>query len=100
MFATVGVECRATYVLKRGSGVGDHLVLLLDVYTHSVSGDPSPRVVPTPGRILRADVHVYKSKYNKVLEQLVDRHRRFKKLTDIMGIPDAALDEYEVQINE
>jgi hypothetical protein len=100
VFATAGVECKAAEVLKRGSGVGDHIVLLLDVCTHSVLGDLSPRVVPTPGRILRADVHAYKSKYNKVLEQLVDRHRMFEKLTDIMGIPDAALDEYEVQINE
>jgi hypothetical protein len=57
-------------------------------------------VVSPPGRILRADVHTYKFKYNKVLEQLVDRHRMFEKLTDIMGIPDIALDKYEVRMNK
>ena len=58
-------------------------------------GNLNPRDVAAPGRIL-IDVHAYKSKYNKVLEQLVDRHRMFEKLTEIMRIPDAALDEYEV----
>ena len=62
--------------------------------------DLKQRVVSAPGRILRADAHTYKSKYIKVLEQLVDRHRMFEKLTEIMGIPDAALNEYEVQMNK
>ena len=68
VFATAGVECKAAEVLKRGSGIGDHLVFLLDVGTRSILGDSSPRVVSPPGRILRASVHAYKSKYNKVLE--------------------------------
>ena len=57
-------------------------------------------MVSPPGRILRASVHAYKSKYSKVLEQLVDRHIMFEKLTDIMGIPDAALDEYDARMNK
>ena len=57
-------------------------------------------MVSPPGRILRANVHAYKSKYNKVPEQIVDRHRMFEKLTDIMGIPDAALDEYDGRMNK
>ena len=61
-------------------------------------GNLNPRDVAAPGRIL-IDVHAYKSKYNKVLEQLVDRHRMFENLSDIMGIPDAALDKYELQMN-
>ena len=95
MFVTGGVECKAVEVLKQGSGVGDHIFLLLDICTHSVFRDSSPSFF-VPGRILRAGVHVYKSKYNKVLEQLVDRHRMFENLTDIMGIPDTALTEYDV----
>ena len=62
VFATTGVECKATEVLKQGAGVGDHLVLLLDICTHSVIGDSNPRVVSVHGRILRAHVHAYKSK--------------------------------------
>ena len=69
VFATAGVECKAAEVLKQGLGIGDHLVLLLDICTHSVIGDSNPRVVSPPGGILRADVHAYKSKYNSVLEQ-------------------------------
>ena len=50
--------------------------------------------------ILRADVRVYTSTYNTVLEQLVDRHRIFEQFTEIRGITDAALDNYEVRLNE
>jgi hypothetical protein len=50
-------------------------------------------VVSPLERILRAGVYAYKSKHNKVLEQLVNRHIMFKKLTDILGIPDIALKE-------
>ena len=53
-----------------------------------------------PGKILRAHVYAYTCKYKKVLEQLADRHRMFEKLTDIMGIPDVAFDEYEVNMNK
>ena len=63
-------------------------------------GDSNLRVVAAPERILRADVHAYTSKYTKVLEQLVDRHRMFEKLSEIMGIPDAALVKYEVRMNK
>ena len=100
VFATTGVEYKVTEVLKQGSDIGDHLLLLLDIHIRSVLGDSSPRVVYLPGRILGADVHAFKSKYNRVLEPLVDRHRMFEKLTDIMGIPDMALDEYEVKMNK
>ena len=78
----------------------DHPDLLFDICTHSVIGDSNPRVVSAPGRILRSDVYAYTSKYNTVLEHLVDSHRIFEKLTEIMGIPDAALNEYEVQMNK
>ena len=94
VFATTRVECKAAEVFKQGSGVGDHLVPLLDTCTHSVIGNSNQRVVSAPGMILRADIHAYKSKYDKVLKQVVDRHRMFEKLTEIMEIPDAALDEY------
>ena len=93
---TAGIECNAAEVLKRGLGVVDHLVLLLGIYTYSMLGDSRPRLISPPGRILRLDVHTYKPKYTKVLEQLVDRHILFGKLTDIMEIPDITLDEYEV----
>ena len=79
MFATAGVECKAAEVLKQGLGVGDHLVLLFDIYKRSNLGFLNPRVVSPPGRILRVDIRVYKAKYNKVLTQLVDRHRMFEK---------------------
>ena len=81
-------------------GVGDHLIFLLVIFKQSILGDSSTRVVSLPRRILRADVHAYKSKYSKVPEQLVDMHRVFKnKLTDIMGFPDVALGEYDVRMN-
>ena len=85
---------------KQYSGVEDHLVLLLDICTHSVIGDSRPRIVSLPREILRANVYAYKSKYNRVLEQLVDRHRMFEKLTEITGIPDAALYKCEVRMNK
>ena len=51
-------------------------------------------------RILRANIHAYIFKYSRVLEQLVDSYRMFEKPTEIMGIPDAALDKYEVRMNK
>ena len=57
VFTTAGVEYKAAEVLKRGSGVGYHLVILLAIFTHSVLGDSSLRIVSAPGRILRTDVH-------------------------------------------
>ena len=99
-FATKGVECKAAEVLKRHRGVGDHLIILLDLHTKSLVGSTCPRVVPPPGRILRASVHAYKTRYNKVLEQLIDRHRMFDKLAAIMGIPDVAVEEYDERMNK
>ena len=78
VYATAGVECKAAEVLFRGSGMGDHLVFLLDFCTKSVLRDKCPRVVPAPGRILRCDVHAFRTKYIKVLEQLVARHSMCK----------------------
>ena len=98
MYATAGVECKAAKVLLRGSGMGDHLVFLLDFCTKSVLGDRCPRVVPAPGRVLRCDVHAYKTKYVKVLEQLVARHSMYKKLVKIMSVPDVAVDEYDLKM--
>ena len=56
-FATKGVDCRAAEVLTRHAGVGDHLVILLDLDTRSLVGSTCPRIIPPPGRILRASVH-------------------------------------------
>lgn len=99
-FGTAGVACKAAKVLRRGKGIGDHLIILLDFDTKSLVGSTCPRVVPPPGRILRASVHAYKSRYNKVLEQLVDKHRMFEKLSAIMGIPDIAIKEYDEKMNK
>ena len=54
-------------MLKCGAGIGDHLVILLDLETTSLIGNYSPRIVSVPGRVLRADVHTYKTRYNSVL---------------------------------
>ena len=67
VFATAGVECKAVEVLKQGSSVGDHLFSLPDICIHSILADSSPRVVPPPGRIPRADVHAYTSNHNDAL---------------------------------
>ena len=56
-------------------------------------------MVYPPGRILRVNVHAYKYKYTKILEQLVDRHRMIKNPTDKMGIPDVALNKCKVRMN-
>jgi hypothetical protein len=87
-------------VLKQRLGIGDHLIFLLDLRARSILEELSLRVVPPPGRTLRADVHAYTSKYNTIPEQLVGRHRMFEKLTDIMGIPAVALGEYDIKMNK
>ena len=100
VFATAGVECKAAEVLLRGSGMGDHLVFMLDFCTRSVLGDNCPRVVAAPGRKLRCDVYAYKKNHNKTLEQLVARHSMYTKLAGIMSLPDTAAEEYDVKMNK
>ena len=57
-------------------------------------------MISPPRIILGLDVNAYTSTYIKVLEQLVERHRIFKTLIDIMGIHDVSLDEYETRTNK
>ena len=54
-------------MLKRGSGVGGHLVLLIDMCTPSVIGILIQGLFLHLEVFLRADVHAYKFKYDKVL---------------------------------
>ena len=100
VYATAGVECTDAEILLRGSGIGDHLVFVLDFCTLSMLGDNCPRVVPAPGRTLRCDVHAYKTTYNKTLEQLINRHKMYKKLANIVKIPDTAVEEYDHRMNK
>lgn len=75
-------------------------MILLDLDTRFLVGSSSPRTVPPPGRILRASVHAYKTRYNKIFEQLVDKHRMSEKLSVIMGLPVTATDEYDERMNK
>ena len=76
------------------------MVFIIDIYYHFIWGDSNPRVVSSSGRILRSYAYAYKSKYNKVLQQLVDKHRIFEKLPDIMGIPDILVGRYYIRMNK
>ena len=100
VFTAISVKCNVAEVLQRSSGIKEYLVLMLDICYRSILGGPNPRVVSPPGRFLRSSVYTYKSEYNKVLEQLVNTYRVFDKLTDIMGIPGVAVDEYDVRMSK
>ena len=62
------------------------MVFLFDICTYFIPGDLSPRVISPCCRILRADVHVYKSKYNKGLGQLIERYRMLKNSLTSWGL--------------
>ena len=82
-FATAGVECTNTCILPRYVGIGDHRCFILDFTSASLLGDVFPKIVTAKGRKLHCQSERLIRNYNKVLNQLCDRHQIFKKLLDI-----------------
>ena len=77
------MDCTNACILPRYVGVGDHRCFILDFTSASLVGDVFPKVVTAKGRKLHCQSERLIRNYNKVLNQLCDRHQMFKKLLDI-----------------
>ncbi len=80
MYATPGIICTKSYLSPHDAGVGNHLFQLNDFDAHTVLGPDYPKPVHPQGRALRCGVECTVKQYNKVLTQLLIRHRLFEKL--------------------
>ena len=79
-FATPGIVCTNLYLSPHGAGIGDHRFQIHDFDAHLVLGTEYPSTVCPSGRALPCKVAQRVNNYNKVLKQLLVRHRSFKKL--------------------
>jgi hypothetical protein len=70
-------------LLPSQTGVGDHRVFLLDFTLSSIFGDVLPKVIPASRRLLNCASDKIRCGYNRVLNQLVNRHLIFQKLLRI-----------------
>jgi hypothetical protein len=78
--ATLGIICMNSYLSPHGTGVGNHWFQLHDFDAHTVLSTDYPKIVLPQGRALWCRVECTVKWYNKVLRQLLIRHRSFKKL--------------------
>ena len=79
VFSTAGVWCSSVALLPNREGVGDHRVFVLDILSESILDDVFPRVVPAAHRLLNCNSDHIRNSYIPVLNQLVCRHRIFRK---------------------
>jgi hypothetical protein len=79
-YTTPGIICTNLYFSPHGAGVGNHRFQLHNFDAHTVLGTDYPKTVCPQGRALRCRVERTVKRYNKVLRQLLIRHRSFEKL--------------------
>jgi len=100
VFATSGIEVLNAGLLSKYGGVGDHRAFVLDFTTASILGTSFPRVLPRQGRKLNCHCERIRDSYNKVLDQLADRHGMYRKLNDLTKIADViSASEFQVKMN-
>jgi len=100
VFATSGIEILYAGLLPKYGGVGDHRAFILDFTTASVLGTSFPRVLPHQGRKLNCYCERIRDNYNKVLDQLADRHEMYRKMNDLTRLADLiSAAEFQTKIN-
>jgi hypothetical protein len=90
LFATAGVRFLNIFQSAHKSGIGDHRYTIYDVDASSVLGVPLRHIKKPATRLLRMEIDRNVERFNKVLEQLVDHHRMFKKLSAIQDLSKVA----------
>jgi hypothetical protein len=90
LFATSGVVFRNIFQSAHNSGVGDHRFTVYDVKASSVLGSPLRHAKHPANRLLHMEIERNVQRFNRVMEQLVDHHRMFKKLGDIYELSEIA----------
>ena len=82
-FATASAECLNACILPKYGGVGDHRCFFLDFTSDSIIGTVFPKIAKPSSRKLHCESYRIVRNYNKVLNQLADRHQLFRKLNTL-----------------
>lgn len=72
----------------------------MDFTNAYVLGTSFPRVLPHQGRKLNSHYKRIRDNYNKVLDQLADRHGMYRKLNELTNLADlVSAAEFQTKIN-
>jgi hypothetical protein len=83
IFATAGIRFLNIFQSAHGNGLGDHRYTVYDIDVESILGVRLQHVQRPATRRLRLEVERNVQRFNRVMEQLVDEHRMFKKLAEV-----------------
>jgi hypothetical protein len=83
IFATAGICFLNIFQSSHGNGLGDHRYTVYDIDVESILGVRLQHVQRPATRRLRMEVDRNVQRFNRVMEQLVDEHRMFKKLAEV-----------------
>jgi hypothetical protein len=86
LFTTAGIKVTNIYMSPHGAGLGDHRYCVYDIDAASVLGSSFPAIHKPAPRLLRMEVKCNVRKFNRVMEQLVDQHRMYHKLSKINSL--------------
>ena len=80
MNTTTGVEGVEATVLEWYAGVGGHITIMVDFKSAMITGEWFPVIVAPSARLLNSNSDRIRRQYDKVLEDLCERHRMFETL--------------------
>ena len=105
IFASPGIDCTTAFIDKHkmngGMGVGDHRLHIFDFSAQSLLGLDTPTMKKPTSRNLRCSVVRTRINYNKVLMQLTNRHRMYKKMNTLSESLDVlSPSEFQILFNK
>lgn len=97
--ATPGIVCHDSYVAPHGAGMGDHRLYIHDFCARSVLGVEYPKLVRAGSRKLHCKVERTVKSYNRVLKQLLIRHRASDKMFSLgKNHEDMSASEFQLEL--
>ena len=82
------------------AGVGNHIIFMLEFKSAIITGDKLPKNATPATRCLISNSDRIRKLYNKVLEELCDRHIMFEKILLVQGIPSDGEDAFIKEMNK
>ena len=82
VWTTKDIEVTSACAMPIGYGIGDHRMLVIDISKSSMLGVHTQSVTRAGARRLTSTVPSCVSNYNRVLEELIERHRLKEKLLE------------------
>ena len=83
VFATSGINCEAALISSHKVGVGDHRLHIFDFSAELILGLDTPAIYKPDERRLRCSIDRTRVDYCRVLMQLGNKHRTFRKTNNL-----------------